>query len=647
MKEVYTHCNWGKIAIVFFLFVGGIQNFQAFAQGTSFIDSLIDVSWDNRYLNKTVALGFADSALLFSRQNKYLKGEGICYNIYGLIARELNHYSESEKYFNGALKIRRSINDSIGVGNILNNIGALKRLKGEFNSGLDSLHQATIIFEKLDHSGGLAMCYDNIANILDDQQEYHLALYYNEKSLSLHEIEEDSFAIAISKLNLSERYMNLGKLDTAKQFCHEALNLFLGIDDWEGEAIAYSRLGEILESQDSFLLSEYFFLKSINKFIEYDDYSSGLMHAYWGIADLYISNKNPARALDYLNKASKLTSVDENIENQRFLGFQKAKAFEDLNEFDSAFYYLQDAAILNDSIYSKEKSRQFAEMQTKYKTEKTTRELAEETILKNEATFQKNIFFSLFLFAIISSIFGYNYFQQKQKAAATIARQELKIHQQEVEELLKTQELTAINSMLEGQENERLRIAKDLHDRLGSMLTTVKWSFDGFLETTENKEQKVPLEKASNMLDEAYQEVRKIAHNMVSGVLTKFGLVAALEELGRTISDDGKMNIKIFTSGMENRMDSKLEITIYRIVQELISNILKHAQASETNIQLTRTNSELNIAVEDNGKGFNPEKIKLGMGIKNMEARVQALNGSFFIDSGKGNGTTVMIDLPV
>ena len=153
--------------------------------------------------------------------------------------------------------------------------------------------------------------------------------------------------------------------------------------------------------------------------------------------------------------------------------------------------------------------------------------------------------------------------------------------------------------------------------------------------------------KASNMLDDAYQEVRRIAHDMVSGVLTKFGLVPALQELARTISTNGKMNVKVITSGLGDRLDSKVEITLYRIIQELLSNILKHAKASEAIIQLTRLNGELNISVEDNGKGFNPEKIKYGMGIKNMEARVQALDGSVFIDSGKGNGTTVMIDLPI
>ena len=123
-------------------------------------------------------------------------------------------------------------------------------------------------------------------------------------------------------------------------------------------------------------------------------------------------------------------------------------------------------------------------------------------------------------------------------------------------------------------------------------------------------------------------------------------MVPALDELSRTVSAGGKMKVNVLSTGIDDRLDISHEIAIYRIIQELLSNILKHAKATETNIQLTRLDNSLNISVEDNGIGFDPSTVKNGMGIKNIEARVQALEGSFFIDSGKGNGTTVMIDLP-
>ena len=201
--------------------------------------------------------------------------------------------------------------------------------------------------------------------------------------------------------------------------------------------------------------------------------------------------------------------------------------------------------------------------------------------------------------------------------------------------------------MLEGQEKERIHALPKICMTAWEVCSPqYKWCFDSFIENGFGVK-KEPLEKTSGMLDDAYQEVRRIAHNMVSGVLTKFGLIPALQELARTISEGGEMNVKVISSGLGDRLNNKIEITLYRIVQELLSNILKHANASETIIQLTRLNGELNISVEDNGKGFNPEKIKYGMSIKNIEARVQALEGTFFIDSGKGNGTTVMIDLPI
>ena len=206
--------------------------------------------------------------------------------------------------------------------------------------------------------------------------------------------------------------------------------------------------------------------------------------------------------------------------------------------------------------------------------------------------------------------------------------------------------------MLKGQEMERKRIAQDLHDRLGSMLSMVKIHFNSVEENISaiQEQNNIQYEKAHSLLDEACEEVRKIAHDMVSGVLHKFGLLPALHSLQTSINETGQLKLSVLDFGFhQDRLEYEIEINVYRIIQELLGNVLKHAQASEMTIQLIKKENNLHVQVEDDGIGFNAENISSfgGMGLKNIGARVNSLNGELNIDSGKGSGTIVIIDIPL
>ncbi|MDY8136080.1 sensor histidine kinase [Aquimarina sp. 2201CG5-10] len=209
----------------------------------------------------------------------------------------------------------------------------------------------------------------------------------------------------------------------------------------------------------------------------------------------------------------------------------------------------------------------------------------------------------------------------------------------------------SIRAMIEGQEDERKRIASDLHDRLGSMLSMVKLHYQSVEKNIEhlNISNQRQYSKANLLLDKACAEVRNIAHNMVSGTLTKFGLIAALDDLKDSLEDNNTVNIDLIVHGFKNRLEQKNEINIYRIIQELISNVLKHANASEIVIQLIFNQNGLNLIVEDNGNGFEVNNISKdgGMGLKNVLSRVDEIKGELNIDSSLDKGTTVTIDIPL
>lgn len=217
--------------------------------------------------------------------------------------------------------------------------------------------------------------------------------------------------------------------------------------------------------------------------------------------------------------------------------------------------------------------------------------------------------------------------------------------------LRKEKELIMANNMLDIQDSERRRIAADLHDRLGSMLSTVKLYFNAVEGHPDNlKEQnRMQYQKATSLLDEACGEVRKIAYDLASSDLVKWGLPAALQNMKQTIENTGKMKMNLLCFGLEKRWGSKVETALYKIIQELMNNVLRHSGATEVTLQLNKLQDNLNIVLEDNGRGFNIEDAmqKDGMGLKNLQARVKGLDGNISFDSGKGRGTTVVIDVPL
>jgi signal transduction histidine kinase len=204
--------------------------------------------------------------------------------------------------------------------------------------------------------------------------------------------------------------------------------------------------------------------------------------------------------------------------------------------------------------------------------------------------------------------------------------------------------------MLKGQEEERSRLAKDLHDGLGGLLSGVKFSLsnmkDNLIITPDNM---AVFERSLDMLDTSIKELRRVAHNMMPELLTKFGLDEALKEYVNGINATGLFTLKYQSVGMDTRIEKTTEIIIYRIVQELLNNIMKHATATEVMVQLVKEANRLSIMVEDNGKGFDTVKLKdnKGAGLTSIQSRVNYLKGRLDINSEEGKGTLVNIEFNI
>jgi signal transduction histidine kinase len=203
-----------------------------------------------------------------------------------------------------------------------------------------------------------------------------------------------------------------------------------------------------------------------------------------------------------------------------------------------------------------------------------------------------------------------------------------------------------IKSVIIATEEERKRIAKDLHDGIGQQLGGLKLAWQKLLEKESNATEKEKLRDLSKILDETAQEVRVISHQMMPRVLSEFGLVPAIDDMLKKSLSNTEIKYEYIHDGMDLRLPETIEISLYRICQELINNIIKHSGADVVSVQLMKSKSFIILVVEDNGKGFQTGKPVEGIGLQNISNRVNIVNGSVNFERGEKKGTSATIHIP-
>jgi two-component system NarL family sensor kinase len=221
------------------------------------------------------------------------------------------------------------------------------------------------------------------------------------------------------------------------------------------------------------------------------------------------------------------------------------------------------------------------------------------------------------------------------------------IAEQKIQQLENERKLTRAQAVMIGQENERKRIAHDLHDGLGVLLSTASVQFSRIKSESGDPKSEALLQKARELLNEASGEVRKISHNMMPGVLSRLGLCDALEDLFDSVNKIKDLHVDVKLPESRTRLPENTEIMVYRIVQELLNNTVKHAQATEIHFELVRKNNMLHIEYSDNGIGFDQQMVDNdGIGISGIRSRVDLLNGNLKFVTGKNKGVLCSIDIP-
>ncbi|QQR87301.1 MAG: sensor histidine kinase [Flavobacteriales bacterium] len=373
--------------------------------------------------------------------------------------------------------------------------------------------------------------------------------------------------------------------------------------------------------------------------------SAGIMDMHMYLSELYHASDRVGIALVHATAARDLAARAGALQRLQQAEYKLFELKEGLGDCEGAVVHLAAQQAVQQRLDSLAFGETTLRLEVAYETEKKDQALALSEEQRRAERTRRNwlIAVSLLLLGIVALLIWNNSVQRRLRV------QEHVLHSREVSDLLKQQEINSLEAMMKGQERERERVGRDLHDRIGSMLSSVKLQFsalEGRLTKLEDT-QRSQYDKLTGLLDETVAEVRRISHDMVRGTLADFGLLRALQDLGEALDAPGSLKVEMSAFGMEDRLPPPFEIGVYRMVQECVSNVLRHAKASELTIQVTRSGSALNVLVEDNGRGFDAAGQDGGLGLRNIKERATALGGVVAVDSVIGRGTTVSIDLPL
>jgi len=555
-----------------------------------------------RKLGKGYVSLSGDSSIMFTQKalelalalrNKKMEAE--CYSLLGVNEKNRGNYQKALEYHLNALKIKESLNDERGLASTHNDLGVLYKITGRMDDALKHYTISNQLCKSIGMAKGIAMTYNNIGTIYREKRNIDSALHYYKLGLAESEKMGDSYSIATCLSNIGDIYTDLNRNQ-------EALEIFL-------RCLRYDK-----ENGDQ----------------------PGLVVSYNNVARALAALRRFNEAASYSDSAIALAVAEKLHQERANAYFIRAIMEEWEGDHKEALSFHRKAAGLKDSLMSEETNRQLSELKTRYETEKKEKQI----FLQQAEIKKKNYLIAgavgLMFFSLLLSYSAYRRYKLRQQARLQ-------------QEIIRQQEL-ATHAVIEAEERERKRIAGDLHDGVGQLMSAAKMNLSmiGSELSFASEEQRQSFEKAMSLVDEGCREVRTVSHNIMPNALLKSGLSTAIREFVNKI-DHRVIKVNLYTEGLHQRIDEKTESVLYRIVQECVNNVIKHASASQLDISIIREETDLTLTIEDNGKGFDStDKSNFdGIGIRNIQSRVDYLKGSVEWDTAPGKGTVVMVHVPL
>lgn len=584
------------------------------------------------------------------------------------------HTDSALQLFTKAEAMSRISGFSDGIGFALANMGLATTTLGNFEKGF-AYYEAALPYclqARVLKSAPIYL-YVNMAMSWGDQENYPKANDYYHKALQLIRErfpEEGRFLLAVYN-NLISVQVYMGSIPQAFTYANRAIELARTYQDTATLAQILLNKGDIYFSQKAYDSALVYYNEAAAYVLKVQEKSLTKSY-YQRMGDVLLEKGRYQEALDYLEKAKALKSYirplseiildyalgdalyrsGRNREAEKIVLAALARAeatgltknqqnghavlmalYKDEGRYREAFEQQSAYLRLAENILDQDKVRAVNEIEVKYHVAEKNKAIVEKELKisqQRRALYRKNITIAGTAGGIMLLVFGglvfYRYKQQ--------------IH-------LNERKVTQLKAMMAGEENERVRLARELHDGIGGRLTGIKLSLRSLQRKPDPGDIRDNLSEIMQMLKNTEEEIRLTAHNLMPDMLVKNGLKEALHLYCESLSAGGPLQIDLQFQGTLEGLDKSFELQLYRITQELLQNICRHARARYAAIQIQRSRGKICVSVEDDGIGFDTGEAGAGLGLRNIEARVKAMNGSFSIASTAEIGTTVYLEFPV
>lgn len=574
----------------------------------------------------------------------------IIYSI-GLNYVQLAQYDSARYYLDRSIKLPEAATDTILMVQYNNSNAILCNYQSDHSTAITYLMKSVDLLEAASNPDIrvlIAQTYRDLCTNFLAENQPRKSIEYGIRALACTNYPEETRYRILAHLDLSDAYMQLNKAKEAGRHMDTAIRLrqhlnntaitirvanskgayYEYINDLPAALTAFREAYQLADSIKSNLLKSRPANNIAIILYKMEDYKGAEQYAHIAIAAVLKTGQFVVTADAY----KLLTQIAEKK-----------------GDYKNALRY----SLLNkryaDSATNSATQKVTLSLESKYQHQKKEKEIAElkaGSAEKELLIVKRNrliMIGGLSATVLLLSI-GWLYWNSKQKQ--TIAAKEQHLQQEHIKFLERQQQVISLQSMLNGQETERTRIAKDLHDGLGGLFSTVKMNFSVLQHEHPFLKESPLFQKSYELVDTASGELRRVAHNMMPEVLMKLGLIQAAQDMCASISSGKLLRVTLQAYGMNKRLNPSSEIMLYRILQELINNIIKHAQATEAIIQFNKNSTRLTVTVEDNGKGFNMQDVDTARhsGMESVKNRVHYLNGNINIDSQKGIGTTVLME---
>lgn len=636
-----------KLVTLVFVFL--IIPFVGFGQRSN-IDSLLQVSEENKlpleraaayqrlawlHILKDVkkAVVFNDSAhYIYSKNNDEL-GIAQTYYKYGVIYRFTGEYKKAHENLDKYKIFCAEKKDTFSLANVAYQKGVVYSLQGDYEKSLLEYFNTLSIYESLKDTSSVGFTLNSIGLVQKNLKQYDNAIKSFRKAEEIHLEKENLRDLADTYGNISQIYALRKEYEVAIDYQQKALAIDLEIDNSYGSSVAFQHLGTIYLETNEYALALSNFEKARELQIE-NHYSNELAQTYLNIGNLHTIRSNEVLAEKaWLNG---LRISEEAKEVQIMLHGSLQLLYEKNNRLQESLFHEKRKNQLKDSILNQENLRAINLLQQQYESEKKDKEIASKELLLLEQTKlidRRNLYFKLLVGGAIGLlllfVISWMVYKKNQKAK-----------EQEIIALKRKSEIETLESLIEGEEKERFRIAKELHDGVNGDLSAIKFKLNSMMESN-NKE----LSEAVAMIDKSCDQVRAISHNLVPPALENFDLRTATSDYCYKVNSNYSQEIIFQYLGESLSLSKSVEINIYRIIQELVTNSLKHAEANEIHVQLSSSDELIQVTVEDNGVGFDVSRRSNGIGLRNIKSRVDYLGGELdILSNSEGTSVSVLIN---